>query len=159
MFPCPVLDYQYDVGWSRKARNMFFQFALQSLLVHNLKARIQELPPQTKGFRNVRSTNIISNAVDRILTRHVSYMPRCVIRMPPGLVLFCYLPHTRPVCLSLVCWQGSTYVYSSTNVRPTLMGTKNLYENGPNPFFLFETKNSVRVKLTTTVLFQHGFDN
>ena len=23
-----------------------------------------------------------------------------------------------------------------TSVRPTLMGKKNLYENGPNPFFL-----------------------
>ena len=25
-------------------------------------------------------------------------------------------------------------------VRPTLMRTKNLYENGPNPFFFFGTK-------------------
>ena len=34
------------------------------------------------------------------------------------------------------------------------MGTKNLYENGPNPFFLFGTKNMVRVKLImATVLF------
>ena len=32
------------------------------------------------------------------------------------------------------------------------MGTKNLYENGPNPFFLFGTKHSVRVKLMATVL-------
>ena len=31
------------------------------------------------------------------------------------------------------------------------MGTKNLYENGPNPFFLFETKIFVRVKLMATV--------
>ena len=43
-------------------------------------------------------------------------------------------------------------------VRPTLlMGTKNLYENGPNPFF-FDTKYLVRVKLMATVLFRHGFD-
>ena len=38
------------------------------------------------------------------------------------------------------------------------MGTKNLYENGPNSFFLFGTKNLVRVKLMATVLFRHGFD-
>ena len=42
------------------------------------------------------------------------------------------------------------------------MGTKNLYENGPNPFFLFGTKNLVRVKLMATVfkekLFRHGLD-
>ena len=38
------------------------------------------------------------------------------------------------------------------------MGTKNLYENGPNPFFLLGTKNMVRVKLLATVLFRHGFD-
>ena len=42
---------------------------------------------------------------------------------------------------------------------PTLMHTKNLYENGPNPFFLFGTKNLVRVKLMATVLLRHGFDN
>ena len=35
-------------------------------------------------------------------------------------------------------------------VRPTLMGTKNLYENGPNPFFLFGTKNLVRSTLKGT---------
>ena len=44
-------------------------------------------------------------------------------------------------------------------LRPTLMGTKNSYENGPNPFFLFGTKNMVRVKLMATVLFRPGFDN
>ena len=39
------------------------------------------------------------------------------------------------------------------------MGTKNLIEyDGPNPFFLFGTKNMVRVKLMATVLFRHGFD-
>ena len=30
-----------------------------------------------------------------------------------------------------------------TLVRPTLMGTKNLYENRPKPVFLFGTKNMV----------------
>ena len=39
------------------------------------------------------------------------------------------------------------------------MGMKSLYENVPNPFFLFGTKNLVRVKLMATVLFRHGFDN
>ena len=29
---------------------------------------------------------------------------------------------------------------------------------GPNPFFLFGTKNLVRVKLMATILFRHGFD-
>ena len=38
------------------------------------------------------------------------------------------------------------------------METKNLYENGLNPFFLFGTKHLVRVKLMATVLFRHGFD-
>ena len=38
------------------------------------------------------------------------------------------------------------------------MGTKNLYKNGPNPFFLFGTKNLIRVKLMATVLFRHDFD-
>ena len=42
--------------------------------------------------------------------------------------------------------------------RPTLMGTKNLNENGPNPFFLFGAKIMVRVKLRATVLFRYGFD-
>ena len=41
-------------------------------------------------------------------------------------------------------------------LRPTLVGTKNFYENGPNPFFLFGTKNLV--KLMATVLLRHGFD-
>ena len=45
-------------------------------------------------------------------------------------------------------------------IRATLiMGTKKLYKNGPNPFFLFGTKNLVRVKLMAMVLFRHGFDN
>ena len=53
--------------------------------------------------------------------------------------------------------------YDKTHVkllelRPTLMGTKNLYENGPNPFFLFGTKTLVIVKLMATVLFRYGFD-
>ena len=39
------------------------------------------------------------------------------------------------------------------------MGTKKLCENEPNPFFLFGTKNLVRVKLMETVLFRHGFDD
>ena len=48
---------------------------------------------------------------------------------------------------------------TSYALRPTLMETKNLYENGPNPFFLFGTKNLVRVKLMATFLFRHGFDH
>ena len=44
-------------------------------------------------------------------------------------------------------------------LKPTLMGTKYLYENGPNSFFLFGTKNMVRVKLMATILFRHGFNN
>ena len=41
------------------------------------------------------------------------------------------------------------------------MGTKNLNENGPNPFFFFNfgTKNMVRVNPMATVLFWRGFDN
>ena len=41
------------------------------------------------------------------------------------------------------------------------MGTQILNENGPNPFFYFYfgTKNMVRVNLTATVFFWHGFDN
>ena len=41
---------------------------------------------------------------------------------------------------------------------PTLKGKKSLYENGPNLFFVFGTKEMVRVKLMATVLFRHGFD-
>ena len=42
-------------------------------------------------------------------------------------------------------------------IRPTLMGTKNLYENGPNPFFLFGTKNLVRPTLMGTKnLYENG---
>ena len=55
--------------------------------------------------------------------------------------------------------RGETHRYTVSTLRPTLMGTKNLYENGPNPFFLFGTKNLVRVKLMATVLLRHGFDN
>ena len=39
------------------------------------------------------------------------------------------------------------------------MGTKNLNENGPNPFAFSGTKNMVRVNLMATVLLSHGFDN
>ena len=39
------------------------------------------------------------------------------------------------------------------------MGTKNLDENGPDPFVFSGTKNMVRVNLMVTVLFWHGFDN
>ena len=42
-------------------------------------------------------------------------------------------------------------------IRPTLMGTKNLYENGPNPFFLFGTKDLVRPTLMETKnLYENG---
>ena len=42
-------------------------------------------------------------------------------------------------------------------VRPTLMHTKNLYENGPNPFFLFGTENLVRPTLMGTKnLYENG---
>ena len=37
-------------------------------------------------------------------------------------------------------------------VRPTLVHTKNLHENGPNPFFLFGTKNMSEGHLMHTVL-------
>ena len=30
---------------------------------------------------------------------------------------------------------GKKNIFLSDNKRPTLMGTKNFYENGPNPFF------------------------
>ena len=39
------------------------------------------------------------------------------------------------------------------------MGTKNLNENGPDPFFLCGAKNMVRVNLMTRLLFRHGFGN
>ena len=32
------------------------------------------------------------------------------------------------------------------------MGTKNVYENGPNPFFLFGTKNVVRPTLRAVLM-------
>ena len=44
-------------------------------------------------------------------------------------------------------------------VRPTLMGTKNLNGNVPNPFFFIWAKNVVSVNLMVTVLVRHGFDN
>ena len=34
---------------------------------------------------------------------------------------------------------------------PTLMGTRKLNENGPNPFFIVGTKNMIRVNLMATV--------
>ena len=42
--------------------------------------------------------------------------------------------------------------------RPTLMHTKNLYENGPNPFFFFGTKNMSEGHLMHTVLVCYVFD-
>ena len=57
----------------------------------------------------------------------------------------------------MVVRYGKTHV-KLLELRPTLMGAKNFYENGSNPFFLFGTKNLVRVKLMATVLFRHGFD-
>ena len=41
-------------------------------------------------------------------------------------------------------------------IRVGLMGTKNLNENGPNPFFLFGTKNLVRPTLMGT---KHLYEN
>ena len=38
------------------------------------------------------------------------------------------------------------------------MHTKNLYENGPNPFFFFGTKNMSEGHLTHTVLVCYVFD-
>ena len=43
-------------------------------------------------------------------------------------------------------------------IRPTLMHTKNLYENGPNPFFFFGTKNMSEGHLMHTVLVCYVFD-
>ena len=43
-------------------------------------------------------------------------------------------------------------------VLPTLMHTKNLYENGPNPFFFFGTKNMSEGHLMHTVLVCYVFD-
>ena len=43
-------------------------------------------------------------------------------------------------------------------VRPTLMHTKNLYENGPNPFVFFGTKNMSEGHLMHTVLVCYVFD-
>ena len=39
--------------------------------------------------------------------------------------------------LRSTCTGASGLVYWNVVVRPTLMGTKNVYENGPNPFFFF----------------------
>ena len=50
------------------------------------------------------------------------------------------------------------YNYWRTSLQADSYGNENLYENGPNPFFLFGIKNMVRVKLMATVLFRHGFD-
>ena len=43
-------------------------------------------------------------------------------------------------------------------LRPTLMHTKNLYENGPNPFFFSGTKNMSEGHLMHTVLVCCFFD-
>ena len=43
-------------------------------------------------------------------------------------------------------------------LRPTLMHTKNLYENGSNPVFVFGTKNMSEGHLMHTVLVCYFFD-
>ena len=49
------------------------------------------------------------------------------------------------------------FLFYESGKGPTLMGTKNLYENGPNPFFLFGTKHLVRPTLMgTKIIHQHG---
>ena len=56
---------------------------------------------------------------------------------------------------------GTTYgsfVCLFLYLRPTLMHTKNLYENGPNPFFFFGTKNMSEGHLMHTVLVCYFFD-
>ena len=77
-----------------------------------------------------------------------------LIHLPSAVHAFIFLARRIQSSLSLVDSEVEFCV-----LRPTLMGTKNLYENGPNPFFLFGTKNLVRVKLMATVLFRHGLDN
>ena len=42
---------------------------------------------------------------------------------------------------------------------PTLMHTKNLYENGPNPYLFFGTKNMSEGHLMLKVLVCYVFDN
>ena len=49
-------------------------------------------------------------------------------------------------------------VVSDLLLRPTLMHTENLYENGPNPFFFFGTKNMSEGHLMHTVLVCYVFD-
>ena len=77
-----------------------------------------------------------------------------LIHLPSAVHAFIFLARRIQSFLSLVASEVEFCV-----LRPTLMETKNLYENGPNPFFLFGTKNLVRVKLMATVLFRHGLDN
>ena len=45
-----------------------------------------------------------------------------------------------------------------SEIRPTLMHTKNLYENGANPFVFFGTKNMSEGHLMHTVLVRYVFD-
>ena len=47
---------------------------------------------------------------------------------------------------------------SERYIRPTLMHTKNLYENGSNPFVFFGTKNMSEGHLMHTVLVCYFFD-
>ena len=50
------------------------------------------------------------------------------------------------------------FVPIRTALRPTLMHTKNLYENGPNPLFFFGTKNMSESHFMHTVLVCYVFD-
>ena len=59
--------------------------------------------------------------------------------------------------LSFHILSGNNYT-KYYSLRPTLMHTKNLYENGPNPVFFFGTKNMSEGHLMHTVLVFYVFD-
>ena len=69
---------------------------------------------------------------------------------------FFLLPGAIPSILPI--FVQSFLLFTLLVLRPTLMHTKNLYENGPNPFVFFGTKNMSEGHLMHTVLVCYVFD-
>ena len=83
-----------------------------------------------------------------------SYDYFCLEALSSFSFIFNYSVHPFPFPLPKIFFFFFFFFY----IRPTLMHTKNLYENGPNPFFFFGTKNMSEGHLMHTVLVCYIFD-
>ena len=140
----------------------------RALLAWGFLARVNSGPTASRSSVVPWRRNVLATAADKAIARQESRdktnrmsRDRLRVELPAAAWWVCTIALGRVLRTYTVQSVKMTDHRKSfqASFRPILMGMKNLYENGPNPFFLFETKNMVRVELMATVLFRHGFDN